>query len=199
MDDDIYKTIAKPAEGIYKEKGSKFLAFAYPVISEEQIRTHLQDLKKQYYDARHHCYAYRLSPDGSVWRANDDGEPSSSAGKPILGQLLSMNLTDVVVFVIRYFGGIKLGVPGLIFAYRSATADALANAEIIEKTNNDIFTVNFSYAVMNDVMKLIKDEQPEIIEQNFDLSCSIILSIRKSKSNLLIDKFRKIESVEVVS
>ena len=197
MIDDIYKTIASPSRGIYKDKGSKFLAFAYPVISENEVRNILLELKKDYYDARHHCYAYRLGADGSAWRANDDGEPSSSAGKPILGQLLSMELTNVVVFVIRYFGGIKLGVPGLIFAYRAATADALSNAQIIEKTDDTLFSLQFSYAVMNDIMKLIKDEQPEIINQNFDLSCNITLSIRKSKAEILKEKLLKIESVEI--
>lgn len=197
MVNDIYKTIARPSTGVYKDKGSKFLAFAYPVISEDEIRPLLLDLKKEYYDARHHCYAYRLGVDGAVWRANDDGEPSSSAGKPILGQLLSMELSNVVVFVVRYFGGIKLGVPGLIFAYRAATTDALANAEIIEKTDDDIFTINFSYAVMNDVMKLIKDEQPNIVSQNFDLACAITMSIRRSKAELLKEKFLKIESVTI--
>ncbi|MDR1055154.1 MAG: YigZ family protein [Prevotellaceae bacterium] len=197
MTDDTYKTIAAPAKGVYKEKGSKFLAFAYPVVSEDGVHSLLLELKKQYYDARHHCYAYRLGPDGAAWRVNDDGEPSSSAGRPILRQLLSMDLTNVVVFVIRYFGGIKLGIPGLIFAYRAATADALATAEVIEKTDNNMFTIHFAYAVMNDVMKLIKDEEPDIIEQNFDLSCSITLSIRKTKSDMLTDKLRKIESLEI--
>lgn len=197
MNSDVYKTIAQPTEGTYKDKGSKFLAFAYPVVSEDEVRTILIDLKKQYYDARHHCYAYRLGADGVVWRANDDGEPSSSAGKPILGQLLSMELTNVVVFVVRYFGGIKLGVPGLIFAYRAATVDALSNAQIIEKTDDDEFTVHFDYGVMNDIMKIVKDEQPNVLAQNFDLTCNIKLSIRKTKAQTLKEKLLKVESIKI--
>lgn len=197
MLNDVYKTIAYPSEGIYKDKGSKFLAYAYPVSNEEQIKTLLFDLKKKYYDARHHCYAYRLGPSGEQWRAVDDGEPSSSAGKPILGQLLSGELTDIVVFVVRYFGGIKLGVPGLIHAYRAATTDALANAEIIEKEYCEVFDVQFDYLMMNDIMKIIKDEQPDVLEQVFEMRCTLKVSIRKGRADLLKGKLLKVSSASI--
>jgi uncharacterized YigZ family protein len=194
---DKYLTISSSSEGLYKEKGSRFISFAYPVCSEEEIKRYLQELKKKYYDARHHCYAYRLGVTGDLWRAVDDGEPSGSAGKPILGQLLSYNLTNIVVFVVRYFGGIKLGVPGLINAYRSATVDALQNAAIIEEEDKDSFSIEFNYIVMNDVMKIIKDEQPEIIKQEFEMVCRIDLRIRRNFSEILKNKFLKIESLSV--
>jgi uncharacterized YigZ family protein len=194
----MYLSISSPSEGLYKEKGSRFIAFAYPVFSESEVKQHLNELKKKYYDARHHCYAYRLGVDGEQWRAVDDGEPSSSAGKPILGQLLSNNLTNIVVFVVRYFGGIKLGVPGLINAYRSATADAILNAEIVEKEDKDSFAIEFNYTAMNDVMKIIKDEHPEIVKQEFEMICRIELRIRRSLSETLKDKFAKIESLKIL-
>ena len=183
---DTYHTIAAPATGLFKDKGSKFLAFAFPVENETEIKQHLQQLKKEYFDARHHCYAYRLGLDGEQWRANDDGEPSSTGGKPILGQLLSLELTNVLVVVVRYFGGIQLGVPGLINAYRSATADALAQAQIIEKTAKEILSVNFSYFNMNKIMKLVKDEELEIVSQHFDNECEIKLSVPLSKKDKLL-------------
>jgi uncharacterized YigZ family protein len=189
---DKYLSISSPSEGLYKEKGSRFIAFAYPVCSEDEIKQHLNELKKKYYDARHHCYAYRLGVTGEQWRAVDDGEPSGSAGKLVLGQLLSNNLTNIVVFVVRYFGGIKLGIPGLINAYRSATADAILNAEIVEKEDKDSFSVEFNYMEMNDVMKIIKDEQPEIIKQEFDTVCRIKLQIRRNLSEMLRNRFSKI-------
>jgi uncharacterized YigZ family protein len=194
---DKYLTISSPSQGLYREKGSRFIAFAYPVYSENGIKQHLQELKKKYYDARHHCYAYRLGVTGELWRAVDDGEPSGSAGKPVLGQLLSNNLTNTVVFVVRYFGGIKLGVPGLINAYRSAAADSIQNAEIIEKEDKDSFSIEFNYAVMNDVMKIIKEEQPETVKQEFDSVCRIELRIRRSLSEILKNKFLKIETVSL--
>jgi uncharacterized YigZ family protein len=189
---DKYLTISSPSEGLYKEKGSRFIAFAYPVYSENEIKQYLQELKKEYYDARHHCYAYRLGVTGELWRAVDDGEPSGSAGKPIMGQLLSNNLTNIVVFVVRYFGGIKLGVPGLINAYRSATADSIQNAEIVEKEDKNSFSIEFNYLVMNDIMRILKEEQPEIVKQEFDIVCRIELRIRKSLSEMLKNKFLKI-------
>ncbi|MDR1582458.1 MAG: YigZ family protein [Prevotellaceae bacterium] len=185
---DKYLTISSPSEGLYKEKGSRFISFAYPVYSENEIKQYLLELKKKYYDARHHCYAYRLGVTGEVWRAVDDGEPSGSAGKPILGQLLSNNLTNIVVFVVRYFGGIKLGVPGLINAYRSATADSILNAEIVEQEDKDSFSIEFDYPVMNEVMKIIKEEQPEIVKQEFGTVCHIELRIRRSLSETLKTK-----------
>jgi uncharacterized YigZ family protein len=188
---DKYLTISAPSEGLYKEKGSRFIAFAYPVDSEGEIKQYLDELKKKYYDARHHCYAYRLGVTGELWRAVDDGEPAGSAGRPVLGQLLSNNLTNIVVFVVRYFGGIKLGVPGLINAYRSATADAILNAEIIEKEDKDKFVIEFSYLTMNDVMKIVKDSQPEIVKQEFEIVCRIELKIRRSLSESLKNRFTK--------
>ncbi len=193
---DNYLTIAKTSEGLYKEKGSKFIAYAYPVSTEEEIKQLITDLKKEYYDARHHCYAYMLGADKKNYRANDDGEPSSTAGKPILGQILSNNITNILIVVIRYFGGTKLGVSGLITAYKTAAADAIANAEIIEKTVNDIYNIHFDYLVMNDIMKIIKEEQPLQITQNFNLTCTITLSIRQSDVERIIEKMNKIDSVK---
>lgn len=197
--DDIYKTIATPTEGIYKEKGSKFLAYAYPVRSEEEVKEYVQALKKEYFNARHHCYAYRIGGHGENFRANDDGEPSGTAGKPILGQLLSNKLTNVLVVVVRYFGGIKLGTSGLIVAYRTATADAIANAEIIEQTINQQLEISFGYTVMNDVMRIIKEEQPDIISQQFDMTCRMELSIRISKAEQLKDRLQKVDGLEIIN
>ena len=196
MSSDTYKTINPASEGLYKEKGSKFIAYTYPVTNEEEIKEYIAHLKKEYYDARHHCYAYMLGADKSEYRANDDGEPSSTAGKPILGQILSNDITNILIVVIRYFGGTKLGVSGLIHAYKTAAADAIANTEIIEKTVNDIYDVNFDYLVMNDVMKIIKEDQPEQLGQDFNLTCRITLSIRQSEVDKIIEKFSKIDSVK---
>ena len=196
MEIDIYKTIESPSEGIYKEKGSKFIAYAYPVYSEEEIKSHLDILKKEYYDARHHCFAYMLGEERKVFRANDDGEPSSSAGKPILGQINSNDLTNIFIVVIRYFGGTKLGVSGLINAYKTAAADAIENANIIEKTVNHVYRITFDYLVMNDVMKILKEDKPEQIGQNFDMMCNIDISMRKNEIGKVIDKLNKISSVK---
>lgn len=196
MNSDTYKTIKEASEGLYKEKGSKFIALAYPVACEEETKEHIAHLKKEYYNARHHCYAYMLGADKLEFRANDDGEPSSTAGKPILGQILSNDITNILIVVIRYFGGTKLGVSGLIQAYKAAAADAISNAEIIEKTINDIYDINFDYLAMNDVMKIIKDDQPEQLGQDFNLRCKITLSIRQSEVDKIIEKFLKIEGVK---
>lgn len=195
MLDDTYKTITSPAEGIYKEKGSKFLAFAIPVVSEAEVKENVERLKKEYYDARHHCYAYILGHDKAVYRANDDGEPSGTAGRPIHGQLLSKDITNTLVVVVRYFGGIKLGVSGLITAYKAATKDALDNAEIIEKTVNEVYHVEFEYPLMNDVMRLLKDENLDQFNQRFEMNCSLDFSVRKSKSARVTDAFSKIRGV----
>ena len=195
MLDDTYKTIKAPCQGIYKEKGSKFLAFAYPITSETEIKKHVDSIKKEYYDARHHCYAYILGHDKAVYRANDDGEPSGTAGRPIHGQLLSKDLTNVLVIVVRYFGGIKLGVSGLINAYKTATKDALDNAEVIEKTINEIYRVEFEYPLMNDVMRLLKDEALDQFNQQFEMNCSIDFAVRKSRSVRITDAFKKIRGV----
>ncbi|MCY1633591.1 YigZ family protein [Marinifilum sp. D737] len=196
MSNDTYKTISQQCEGLYKEKGSKFITYVYPVSTEEEIKEHIAKLKKEYYDARHHCYAYMLGADKKNFRANDDGEPSSTAGKPILGQILSNDLTNILIVVVRYFGGTKLGASGLIHAYKTAAADAISNAEILDKTVNDIYDIHFDYLVMNDIMKIIKDEQPEQLGQDFNLTCKITLSIRQSEVERLIQKFEKITSVK---
>ena len=195
METDTYLTIKNPTEGLYKEKGSRFIALAYPVSSEGEVKDIVQQLKRQYHDARHHCYAYVLGFKGDVWRANDDGQPSSTAGKPIHGQLVSRGLTNVLVVVVRYFGGTKLGVSGLINAYKTAASDALEKAEVITRSINDVYQINFSYGVLNDVMRLIKDEELAVKEQQFDTQCMVMLGIRQSKVALVLEKFSKIESV----
>lgn len=177
---DTFRTISAVAEGFYSEKRSKFYAFAHHVSSLDEVKELHASYKKKYYDARHVCYAYRLGPEGEVFRANDDGEPSSTAGKPILGALLSAELTDVVVFVIRYYGGVNLGTGGLIVAYREASQDALANAAIEERQVEEEYTYTFAYPQMNAVMKVVKDMQPRIVAQDFQTTCSITLSIRRS-------------------
>ena len=197
--EDTYRTIVAPSEGLYKEKGSKFLAFAFPVISEEQIKEHIAALKDKYFDARHHCYAYCLGANKARFRMNDDGEPSSTAGKPIYGQILSNDLTDILVVVIRYFGGTKLGVPGLINAYKTATADAIANAEIVEKTVNVIYTIQFDYIVMNSVMKIVKDCAPEVLDRRFENICTMVLSIRESEADHLWSLLEKVETLTLIS
>ena len=177
---DTYQTIANTAEGYYTEKRSKFYAFAHHVTSADEVKDLQTFYRKKYYDARHVCYAYRLGPEGETFRANDDGEPSSTAGKPILGALVSTGLTDVVIFVIRYYGGVNLGTGGLIVAYREAAQDALANAAVEERQVEEQYTYTFAYPQMNAVMKVVKDMQPRIVAQDFQTTCSITLSIRQS-------------------
>jgi len=198
MDNDKYKTIKASSTGIYKEKGSKFMAFAYPIVDEEEAKIIVAQLKKEYFDARHHCYAYRISADGATFRMNDDGEPSSTAGRPIYGQMLSFDVTNIIIVVIRYFGGTKLGTSGLINAYKIAAADALKNAEIIEKIEEKTITFDFSYAVINNIMKLMKDEKIEIAQQNLELSCNMKINVPKSKTAEVCEKLLKIESVIIV-
>ncbi len=190
-----YKTIEGSSVGLYKEKGSKFISFAYHITSEEDVAALIQPLKKEYYDARHHCYAWRLGADGKRTRANDDGEPSSTAGRPILGQITSYELTDILVVVIRYFGGTKLGVPGLIRAYKEATIDALNNSVIVEKSVNALYKVTFGYEMMNSVMKVVKEVEPKIVEQQFDNLSSMIMSIPKDREEVLVRKFNDIIGV----
>lgn len=190
-----YKTITRVSEGLYKEKGSKFISLAYPVESVEEIAEIVANLKKEYYDARHHCYAWKLGADGSKTRTVDDGEPSSTAGRPILGQITSSEITNVLIVVIRYFGGTKLGVSGLIKAYKDAAADAIANNEIVEKAVEIEVNVTFGYEQMNAVMKAIKDTEPKIKEQNFDNLSTMKLLINKSKYDLLIAKLKDIIGV----
>lgn len=194
---DCYKTIARAAETTYRQLSSKFYTYAYPVETEAEIKEHLDALRKRWYDATHHCYAWRLGPHGEQFRANDDGEPSSTAGKPILGQLLSHDVTNCLVVVVRYFGGTKLGVPGLIAAYKESTAQVLAECEIVERTVDVVVRVEFSYVAMNDVMRIVKDMQPRIVEQFFDNLCTMTLSIRESESEQLIGRLEKVEGATI--
>lgn len=197
--EDTYRTITSQSEGLYKEKGSKFIAFAFPVQTEEQIKDYITLLKGEYFDARHHCYAYILGAQKDKFRMNDDGEPSSTAGKPIYGQILSNDLTDILIVVIRYFGGTKLGVPGLINAYKTAAADAIANAEIVERTVNRIFTIQYDYIEMNSVMKVIKECNPDVLERRFENLCTMVLSIRESEADALLARLEKVETLTLIS
>jgi uncharacterized YigZ family protein len=193
---DTYKTIAAESKGLFKDRGSRFIAIARPVSSQEEIKTILEELRREYHDARHHCYAWMLSPDRQAWRVNDDGEPSGTAGRPIMGQINSRELTNVLVVVIRYFGGTLLGVSGLINAYRSATEDALTNALVIEKQVNESWLVTFPYTVMNDVMKVMKDEGCS--QHSHDYSgeeCSAEISFRASNTDKVTGRLRKIAGV----
>ena len=192
MASDEYKTINGTSEGTYSEKRSKFLAFAHHVESEDEIKALLQEYKKKYYDARHVCYAYVLGPDRKTFRANDDGEPSSTAGKPILGQINSAELTDIFVAVVRYYGGVNLGTGGLIVAYRTATMEALANAEIVTREVEEQITYTFPYVMMNGVMKVVKEMRPRIVSQNFESTCEIKLAIRQSEAQQLRDRIAQL-------
>lgn len=190
---DSYLTIEFDAEAIFKEKSSKFLCYAYHVECEEEINAHLEVLRKRYYDATHHCYAWRLGPFGERFRANDDGEPSSTAGKPILGQMLSREITNCLIVVVRYFGGTKLGVPGLIAAYKESAATVLDAAQVVERTVDTRAKIDFSYMAMNEVMRIIKEEQPKIEEQIFDNLCSMTISVRNSRAEIVLGRLRKVE------
>ena len=189
---DTYKTIAQKSEGTYTEKRSKFLAFAHPVETLDQIKELIEGYKKKYYDARHVCYAYMLGADRTTFRANDDGEPSSTAGKPILGQINSKELTNILVVVIRYFGGVKLGTSGLIIAYKEATIAALSNANVIEKQVEELISYTFPYVMMNSVMKVVKELNPKIVSQTYDQTCQITLSIRRSMAPILQERLNKL-------
>ena len=189
---DTYLTIQDKSEGIYTEKRSKFLAFAHPVETIDEIKDLLTDYKKKYYDARHVCYAYMLGPERADFRANDDGEPSSTAGKPILGQINSRELTNILVVVIRYFGGVKLGTSGLIVAYREAATEALSAATVIEKTIEETVTFTFPYVMMNSVMRVVKELNPRIVEQKYDETCIITLAIKRSMAPMLEERLNKL-------
>ena len=195
--DDTFKTIAAPAEGTYSEKRSKFLAFAIPVRTLDEVKELVKEYQKKYYDARHACYAYMLGHERKDFRANDNGEPSGTAGKPILGQINSNELTDILIIVVRYFGGIKLGTSGLIGAYKTAAADAIANATIIEKTVDDDVTVFFEYPFLNDVMRIVKEEEPQVVEQMFEMDCKMTLRIRLSKMGRLRSRLEKVETARI--
>lgn len=197
MKDDTYLTIADHAEGLYKEKGSKFIALAYPLSDEEEVKSLLEDIRKKYYDARHHCYAYRLGREGLVFRANDAGEPNHSAGDPILGQLRSYNLTDVLIVVVRYFGGTKLGVGGLINAYKTPAADAIENSNIITKIASADIHLQFDYLAMNDVMRLVKDYDLQIKKQEFENTCHMVLEVRMSLQEEVRAKLSALVDVQV--
>ncbi|MBB2147828.1 IMPACT family protein [Pedobacter gandavensis] len=195
--DDTYKTITAPAEGLFKDRGSKFIAFAYPIRSEEEVKPILTQLRSEHGKARHFCWALRLSPDRSVFRIQDDGEPSGTAGRPILNAMLSADITNILIVVVRYFGGTLLGVPGLINAYKSAAIEAIQAAEIVEKTVNDVYELTFDYLSMNDVMRLFKEEQLNILAQQFDNSCSIKFEVRKAQLNQVLGKIEKIDGIKL--
>lgn len=194
---DTYLSIPAPAEGLFKDNGSRFIAFAYPVTTEDEVKDIVSDLKKKYHDARHHCYAYRLGHLGDRFRANDDGEPSSSAGRPILGQIDSRGLSDTLVVVVRYFGGIKLGIPGLIRAYKTSTADALDSAGTVEKVAGKWFSVNFAYPQMNQVMKVLKDMDLRQKDQDFGVGCSLKAWTRLSSVSDFLERMSGVEGCVV--
>lgn len=189
---DTYKSVKEPCQGLFKDKGSRFIAYLYPVTSEDQVKPLLDAIKKEHHAARHHCYSYRIGHNGATFRANDDGEPSGTAGRPILGAIDSAGLSDVVVIVVRYFGGILLGVPGLINAYREATRDAIANAIVIEKTACRRIEINFDYLQMNDVQKLLKSENLTIVSQQFDLRCRVEADVPLSRADAFCEKLDKL-------
>ena len=192
---DTFKTIKSISTGTYSEKRSKFLAFAIPVHTVDEVKRHVAEYQKKYYDARHVCYAYMLGAERTEYRTNDNGEPSGTAGKPILGQINSNELTDILIIVVRYFGGVKLGTSGLIIAYRLATAEAISAAEIIEKTVDEDITFLFEYPYMNDVMRIVKEENPDIISQTYDNDCSMTLRIRKSAMPKLKQRLEKVTTL----
>lgn len=197
MADDSYKTIKQVAEGYYTEKRSRFISYAIPVRTVEEVKEQLDKYRKQYYDARHVCWAYMLGPERLTFRANDDGEPSSTAGKPILGQINSNELTDILIIVVRYFGGIKLGTSGLIVAYKAAAAEAIAACTIVERTVDEEVTVLFEYPFMNDIMRIVKEEEPEILSQSYDMDCSMTLRIRQSAMPRLRSRLEKVETARI--
>ena len=196
--DDTYKTISKASEGIFKDRGSKFIGYALPIKSETEAKKILSDIRSEHAKARHFCWALRLSPDRSVFRLNDDGEPSGTAGRPILNTLLSADLTNILVVVVRYFGGTLLGVPGLINAYKTAAQEAITAADIIEQTINDVYKLNFGYLTMNEVMKIIKDENLTISNEIFDNDCSLEVSVRKSQLNQVLGKLEKVQGLKAI-
>jgi len=195
--DDTYRTIENPCEGIFRDRGSKFLAYAFPITSETEIKEIVGGLKTEHLKANHHCWAMRLGIDRSVFKVNDDGEPSGTAGRPILNILLSRDLTNILVVVVRYFGGTLLGVPGLINAYKQATEDVLNHAVVIEKTVNDIYNIAFDYLQMNAIMRIIKEDDLVIISQQFDNNCTMQLSIRKMQVNQILSKLNNTEGITV--
>lgn len=192
--EDTYKTIKAPSEGYYTEKRSRFLSFAMPVRTVEEVKELVDSYRKRFYDARHVCWAYMLGPERKLFRANDDGEPSSTAGKPILGQINSNELTDILVIVVRYFGGIELGTSGLIVAYRTAAAEAIAAAEVETRTVDEVITVAFEYPYLNSVMRIVKEDHPIVLSQKFEMDCEMTLQIRKGEAERLKSRLRKVET-----
>ncbi|MDY6348197.1 MAG: YigZ family protein [Bacteroidales bacterium] len=197
MFEDTYKTIEKPAEGFYSEKRSKFIAYAFPVSTEAEVKQRLAEIQKKHWDARHHCYAYILGPRKDAYRVNDNGEPSGTAGRPIHGQMLSKDVTDTLIVVVRYFGGIKLGVSGLQNAYKAAAKDALDNANIIERFIELKYRVTFEYANMNDVMQILKNPDIQILDRQSDLNCTYIVSVRLCSADKVAESLRKISGTTV--
>ena len=196
MESDTYKTIKSPSEGVYKEKGSRFVSIAIPVSEQEEIKPIIDKIKKEHHEARHHCFAYMIGSERINWRVNDDGEPSGTAGRPILGQINSFGLTNIIIVVSRYFGGTLLGVSGLINAYRSAAAAALNNAELTEKTLREYYEIIYPYIAMNDVMKILKEENVEQSEQLFDLECRILVNFRVSVKEKVLSRFSRIDGLK---
>lgn len=195
---DTYKTITKPSEEVlFKDKNSKFYGYAFPVTNEDNIKSHIESLKKQHHSARHWCYAYQLGTEKTTYRANDDGEPSNSAGQPIYGQIQSFNVTNILIVVVRYFGGVKLGVGGLINAYKTTAKLALEKSNIIEKTINVEYLITFDYKNMNKVMRIIKEKQIKIINQKLELDCNIHISVRKSDSQSIFDIFNQLYEIKI--
>jgi uncharacterized YigZ family protein len=197
MFDDTYRTIAAPAEGLYKEKGSKFLSFAYPVHNVDDVKQHLEQLRKDYFDARHHCYAYILGANKDAFRANDDGEPSGTGGRPIHGQLLSADLTNTLIVVVRYFGGILLGASGLANAYKTAAREAIDHATIVERTIDVRYNLHFAYESMNDVMRILKDYDIKPENTNYGLDCILEVAVRQSLSVRFYDDVKNLRTVQI--
>ncbi|HEX2970112.1 MAG TPA: YigZ family protein [Bacteroidales bacterium] len=195
MEDDKYKTISSFSQGLYKEKGSRFIAMAYPVREQSEIKPILDRLRKEHHEAKHHCYAWMLGADRTNYRVNDDGEPSGTGGKPILGQINSAGLTNILIVVIRYFGGTLLGVSGLINAYRSAAADAIKNNRITDQTLQEYYEIIFPYTSMNDVMKILKEENMGQSDQHFDIECKMKINFRASSRDKIIERFTRIEGL----
>lgn len=192
-----YRTIKKRGEGLFKDKGSKFIALAIPVETEEEVKTSLEEVRNAYHDARHHCYAYRLGPLMDTYRANDDGEPSSSAGKPILGQIRSYELTNILIVVVRYFGGTLLGVGGLINAYKTAASQAIEDTKIIEHELHDYYDIYFEYPDMNDVMRILKEETMQQVDQGFDTSCRITMKVKRGFKGKVFTRLDLLDSCKI--
>lgn len=193
---DSYYTISQLSKGIFKDKGSKFLSFAYPVKEEGEIKEILFDVKKEFFDARHHCYAYRLGAEKLVFRSNDDGEPSGTGGRPIFGQIISKDLTNILIVVVRYFGGTLLGTSGLTNAYKIAAADAISNAEIVEKFVYASYQITFDYQQMNQVMKIVKDYDLETSDQQFEMVCYLVIQVKLRETDLVLSKLNVIEGLK---